>query len=78
MIGFAVTSFFVSFAWMDPVYFMAALITGLYVAAQAQLAAGESGGSGLPSHLAVPRSVSGWRVRQSAWRSSLLAAARTK
>ena len=78
MIGFAVTSFFVSFAWMDPVYFMAALITGLYVAAQAQLAAGESGGSGLPSHLAAPRGVPGWRVRQSAWRSSLIAAIRTK
>ncbi|HET8826328.1 MAG TPA: O-antigen ligase family protein, partial [Terriglobales bacterium] len=31
MIGFAVTSFFVSFAWMDPVYFMAAMLAGLYV-----------------------------------------------
>jgi len=31
MIGFAVTSFFVSFAWMDPLYFMTAMFTGLYV-----------------------------------------------
>ena len=37
MIGFAVTSFFVSFAWMDPVYLMAALLAGLYVSARAQL-----------------------------------------
>jgi O-antigen ligase len=36
MIGFAITSFFVSFAWMDPVYLMAALLTGLYVSARAQ------------------------------------------
>jgi O-antigen ligase len=32
MIGFAVTSFFVSFAWLDPIYVMAAFLTGLYVA----------------------------------------------
>lgn len=31
MIGFAVTAFFVSFAWMDALYIMAALTTGLYV-----------------------------------------------
>ena len=30
MIGFAVTSFFVSFAWMDPLYFLLALMAGLY------------------------------------------------
>ena len=36
MIGFAVTSFFVSFAWMDPLYIMAAFLTGLYVAARVQ------------------------------------------
>jgi len=78
MIGFAVTSFFVTFAWMDPVYFMAALITGLYVAAQAQIGAGESSASGLSSHLVAPRRVAGWRVRQSAWRSNIIAAVRTR
>lgn len=31
MIAFAVTSFFVSFAWMDPIYFLLALMAGLYV-----------------------------------------------
>ena len=30
MIGFSVTAFFVSFAWMDPLYIMAAFTTGLY------------------------------------------------
>jgi O-antigen ligase len=37
MIGFAVTSFFVSFAWMDPVYLLAAFLTGLYVSARVQM-----------------------------------------
>ena len=31
LIGFAATAFFVSFAWLDPIYFLAALITGVYV-----------------------------------------------
>jgi O-antigen ligase len=60
MVGFAVTSFFVSFAWMDPVYLMAAFLAGLYVSA-ARL---------LPQIVSL-NSVSGWRVRQSAWRARL-------
>lgn len=32
LIGFAVTAFFVSFAWMDTIYIVAALITGYYIA----------------------------------------------
>jgi len=32
MMGFAVTSFFLSFAWLDIVYVLAALMSGLYVA----------------------------------------------
>ena len=32
MVGFAVTSFFVSFAWMEPLYTIAAFTTGLYIA----------------------------------------------
>lgn len=31
LIGFAVTAFFLSFAWMDIIYFLAALMTGFYV-----------------------------------------------
>jgi O-antigen ligase len=30
IIGFAVTSFFVSFAWIDPIYILIALMTGVY------------------------------------------------
>ena len=67
MVGFAVTSFFVSFAWADPVYVMAAFLTGLYVARRVQI---EKGGRG--SYDAAFRSSSpspGWRVKRSAWRS---------
>jgi hypothetical protein len=28
-LGFAVTAFFVSFAWMEPIYMLSALVTGL-------------------------------------------------
>jgi hypothetical protein len=30
MVGFAVSSVFVSFAWVDPVYFLLALMSGVY------------------------------------------------
>jgi O-antigen ligase len=69
MVGFAVTSFFLSFAWMDPVYVMAAFLTGLYVATRVQI---EKGGSG--SFDAAFGSLSpspGWRVKRSAWRSQV-------
>jgi len=35
LVGFAVTAFFVSFAYMDPIYVLAALLSGLYVAVRA-------------------------------------------
>jgi len=70
-IGFAVTSFFVSFAWMDTVYFMAALLTGLYVAVQAQFSAADSSTLNGRSKIASSGAVAGWRVRQSAWRSRI-------
>jgi hypothetical protein len=69
MVGFAVTSFFVSFAWVDPVYVMAAFLTGLYVATRVQIEKGDRGsfdaafGSSSPSP--------GWRVKRSAWRSQI-------
>ena len=31
MVGFAVTAFFLTFAWLDMVYFIAAMMGGLYV-----------------------------------------------
>ena len=34
ILGFAATSFFVSFAWLDPLYIMVALVTGIYVCAE--------------------------------------------
>lgn len=71
MIGFAVTCFFVSFAWLDTVYLVAALLTGLYIAVQAQLEMAARDGGGRPSRVATPNAVAGWRVRQSAWRSSI-------
>jgi O-antigen ligase len=73
MIGFAVTSFFVSFAWLDPLYLMAAFITGLYAATREYIeAAGSSGLRGMnPS--GPPRITHGWRVRRSAQRFLIIA-----
>lgn len=68
MIGFAVTSFFVSFAWMDPIYVMAALLTGLYLATREYWA--EAGPLGIRRTTPVASSeiTRGWRVRRSAQR----------
>ena len=71
MIGFAVTSFFVSFAWVDTVYLMGALLTGLYIAARAQFEAAARDSGRRPSPVVSPHAVAGWRVRQSAWRSGM-------
>jgi hypothetical protein len=68
MVGFAVTSFFVSFAWMDPVYVMAAFLSGLYVATKVQM---ETAGRAAQAPAFVsppPSSGAGWRVKRSAWR----------
>ena len=37
LVGFGVSSFFVSFAYLDPIYIVAALMAGLYVAVNAKL-----------------------------------------
>ena len=71
MIGFVVTSFFVSFAWMDPVYVLAAFLTGLYVSARVQMQE-EALGYAAASAPLSPSRAPGWRVRQSAWRSYVL------
>jgi len=39
MTGFAVTSFFLTFAWVDMVYMVTAMITGLYACVEARLPA---------------------------------------
>jgi O-antigen ligase len=67
MIGFAVTAFFVSFAWLDPLYIIAAFTTGLYVAVReyTQQEAGTRT-STVPSVRRLERGAPGWRVAQSA------------
>ena len=57
-----------------PVYFMAALNTGLYVAARAQFE-GVTPDSGDHSSQTALSGVAGWRVRQSEWRASITAKA---
>lgn len=57
MIGFAVPALFVSFAWLDPVYLLAALITGLYVSVDAELREGAAGVS-----LPAAGRRAGWRT----------------
>ena len=69
MVGFTVTSFFVSFAWMDTVYLMAALLTGLYISVQGRFQ-GDRSGAGRPPQIVSLTSISGWRVKRSAWRFS--------
>lgn len=69
MVGFAVTSFFVSFAWMDPVYVMAAFLTGLYIATRVQIEESAGGHYGVAA--ASPSAAPGWRVNRSAWRAEL-------
>jgi O-Antigen ligase len=75
LIGFAVTAFFVSFAWMDVIYLLAALMTGLYTAI-AVCAAGERGRAVVP--VAAVRGSREWRMhgsgdpqrRRATWRPS--------
>jgi O-antigen ligase len=65
LIGFAVTSFFVSFAWMDPLYLMAAYISGWRIVLRAEiekLPAGEA--MILASAFGLVRTAPGWRVKR--------------
>jgi len=66
MLGFAVTSFFVSFAWMDPLYLLAAFITGLYVSLRKYIADAGPAAGGVISLSARKKRLLGWRV----WRSA--------
>lgn len=63
LIGFAVTAFFVSFAWMDPIYLMSAFICGWYVVVRTRiptLPVGE--GLRVARALRLYRGIPGWRV----------------
>jgi hypothetical protein len=68
-VGFAVTSFFVSFAWMDPLYLLAAFMTGLYIAARVQFSQKAVDAAASRSTVISPTAVPGWRVRHSALRA---------
>jgi predicted MFS family arabinose efflux permease len=40
LVGFAVSGFFVSFAYLDPIYYLAAMMVGVYVSVEAKLHGG--------------------------------------
>jgi hypothetical protein len=63
--GFAVAGFFVSFAWLDILYIMAALMTGLYVSVRGYQSAQSSAIAGGDQPSVPVRSGGGWRVRAS-------------
>jgi O-antigen ligase len=69
LIGFAVTAFFVSFAWLDPLYLMSAFIGGWYIAVRGQMrvATGPNAG-GAASLVGRAGRTPGWRVMRSAQR----------
>lgn len=71
MIGFAVTSFFVTFAWLEPLYIMTAFTTGLFILARERMKSGPPlpvRATAAARHAPIPRGVAGWRVLQSARR----------
>ena len=65
MVGFAVPSLFVSFAWTDTLYLLSSLLAGLYVAARVQMSEGSVSSGNAPG--ASDQHV-GWRVYRSARR----------
>jgi O-antigen ligase len=67
LVGFAVSSFFVSFAWMDILYLQVALISGLYLSIAVYNSTPSLGGAVSAPARAEP----GWRVKQSAQRRLL-------
>ena len=72
MVAFAVTSFFLSFAWMDPVYVLAAFLTGLYASIPRQLEMNASVPTRVPAQ-PFTRRFAGWRVALSAQRAAAIA-----
>lgn len=58
LLAFAVSGSLVSFAWIDPVYVLAAFMSGLYVSVDRKLAEGAVAADGIPAAAAsVPRRV---------------------
>lgn len=70
MIGFAVPSFFVTFAWMDTLYLQSALLAGLYVAARVQLESEANRGGSPDAQMDPSNRGTGWRVRRGARRAA--------
>jgi O-antigen ligase len=68
LIGFAVTSFFVSFAWLDPLYLMSAFIGGWYIAARGEGQVSNGPIGSVMSPVGLDRKTRGWRVMQSVQR----------
>jgi O-antigen ligase len=68
MIGFAVTAFFVTFAWLEPLYIMTAFTTGLFIVIRDRGNRRVAAAANLPAERPVLRGASGWRVMQSARR----------
>jgi O-antigen ligase len=65
LIGFAVSAFFVSFAWIDILYLQLALISGLYLS----IAVYKSSQAAAPASASAPsHRMPGWRVAASAQR----------
>ena len=72
MVGFAVPVFFVTFAWLDPLYILAAFTTGLYIAVREQLGQKANTATGIvPVFRGIERGTPGWRVARSAQRFML-------
>ena len=58
LLGFAVPAFFVSFAYMDPIYVLAALVSGLYLAVGRRLRVSPTqAAAAARGHQSAPRSV---------------------
>jgi O-antigen ligase len=74
MIGFAVTAFFVTFAWLDTLYILAAFTTGLYVAVRGAQKTASGQGAAVPLWGRVAHGTAGWRVARSAQRIVMSAA----
>jgi O-antigen ligase len=67
MIGFAVTAFFVSFAWLDPLYILAAFTTGVYISVSEHIRESANvAKSAVPAFPRFERGTPGWRVARSA------------
>ena len=76
MCGFAVTAFFVTFAFTDPLYVMAAFTTGLYLVTKAYLRESSNAPVSIPP--TAVRNPKGWRVSLSTQRFIAAAADRRR